>query len=71
MEFVNIILLISASQGFLFGFAILLSPYFKSETNKYLGYSILILAFLMFNVYLDTLEIYQQYPKLLILYDIE
>jgi len=71
MEFVNIILLISASQGFLFGFAILLSPYFKSQTNKYLGYSILILAFLMFNVYLDTLEIYQQYPKLLILYDIE
>ncbi|WP_299313398.1 helix-turn-helix domain-containing protein [uncultured Aquimarina sp.] len=71
MKFVNIILVISASQGFLFGFAILFSPYFKSQTNKYLGYSILILAFLMFNVYLDMLGIYGQYPKLLILYDIE
>ncbi|WP_298547423.1 helix-turn-helix domain-containing protein [uncultured Aquimarina sp.] len=71
MEFANIILLISVSQGFLFGFAILFSPYFKSQTNTYLGYSILILAFLMFNVYLDTLQVYQQHPKFLILYDIE
>ncbi|WP_299435193.1 helix-turn-helix domain-containing protein [uncultured Aquimarina sp.] len=71
MEFVNIILVISASQGFLFGFAIIFSPYFKSQTNKYLGYSILILSFLMLNVYLDALEIYKEYPKFLILYDIE
>ncbi len=71
MEFVNIILLISVSQGFLFGIAILFSPYFKSSTNKYLGYSILILAFLMFNVYLDALNVYEQYPEFLILYDIE
>ncbi|WP_299243591.1 helix-turn-helix domain-containing protein [uncultured Aquimarina sp.] len=71
MEFANIILLISVSQGFLFGFAILFSPYFKSQTNTYLGYSILILVFLMCNVYLDTLQVYQQHPKFLILYDIE
>ncbi|MBQ4819808.1 helix-turn-helix domain-containing protein [Aquimarina sp. MMG016] len=71
MEFVNLILLISVSQGFVFGFAILFSPFFKSTINKYLGYSILILTGLLLNVYLDYVGVFEKYTKIKVLYDIE
>ncbi len=71
MSIVNLFLLISVSQGFIFGFAILFSPFYKSKVNNYLGYAILILASLMLNVYLDAIEVFIKYPKFKILYDIE
>ncbi|TPN87594.1 helix-turn-helix domain-containing protein [Aquimarina algicola] len=71
MSIFQFFLIISASQGVIFGFAILFSPFFKSSTNNYLGYSILILSFLMFNVYLDAIDFYIDYPRLFIFYDIE
>ncbi|MBP2831356.1 AraC family transcriptional regulator [Aquimarina sp. U1-2] len=71
MNFVNLFLLVSISQGFIFGFAILFSPFYRSKVNAYLGYAILTLTYLMLNVYLDAIGVFIEYPKLAVLYDIE
>ncbi|WP_188112112.1 AraC family transcriptional regulator [Aquimarina sp. RZ0] len=67
----NLLLLVSFSQGFVFGLSILFSPFFRSHINKYLGYSILVLTSLMLNVYLDFEGVFEMYPDFMILYDIE
>ncbi|WP_109435061.1 AraC family transcriptional regulator [Aquimarina sp. AU119] len=71
MNVAHLFLLITVSQGFIFGFAILFSPFYKSQVNNYLGYAILVLASLMLNVYLDAIDVFVKYPKFMILYDIE
>lgn len=71
MKYVNLILLITVSQGFTFGFAMSFSPSYKGDINKYLGYSILTLATLMLNVYLDYIGVFTKYVNFKVLYDIE
>ncbi|EZH74907.1 hypothetical protein ATO12_09240 [Aquimarina atlantica] len=71
MNFINLLLLISASQGFIFGLVILFSPLFRSKANNFLGYSILILSLLMLNMFLDNIGFFKTYPKLKIIDDIE
>ncbi|WP_103069309.1 hypothetical protein [Aquimarina sediminis] len=71
MNIVSFLLLISAFQGFIFGFVILFSPFFKSKTNNYLGYSILVLSLLMFNMFFSNIGFFDSYPYLRIIDDIE
>ncbi|WP_024768303.1 helix-turn-helix domain-containing protein [Aquimarina macrocephali] len=71
MNTVSSLLIISASQGFIFGLVILVSPFFRSKTNNYLSYTILIVSLLMLNVYLDDMAVFVKYPKFKVLYDIE
>lgn len=71
MDFVNLLLLISASQGFIFGLVILFSPFFKNNSNRYLAYSILILSLLMLNIFLANIGFWKAYPLLEFIYDIE
>ncbi len=71
MNFVNLFLLISSFQGVILGLLIFFSPFFKSSTNNYLGYSIGILSLLMFNIFLSNIRVFDTYPKLNILNEIE
>ncbi|PKV48452.1 AraC-like DNA-binding protein [Aquimarina sp. MAR_2010_214] len=71
MNAVSSLLIISASQGVIFGLVILISPFFRSKTNNYLSYAILIVSLLMLNVYLDDIAVFIKYPKVKVLYDIE
>ncbi len=71
MNFIKFLLLISASQGFIFGTVVLFSPFFKTKYNNYLSYSILVLSLLMLNMFLDNIGFFNTYPKLSIIDDIE
>ncbi|WP_159090751.1 helix-turn-helix domain-containing protein [Aquimarina aquimarini] len=71
MNILRLLLLISASQGFIFGAVILLSPFFRTKTNNYLGYSIVLLSVLMLNMFMDSIGVFDTYKELNILDDIE
>lgn len=64
--FLDILILASIIQGFLLGGVILFSPFFKSSTNQYLGYTIVIIAISSLNNWFWELE---QYPFVIDLLD--
>ena len=71
MDFANLLLLISAFQGFVLAFLIIFSPFFKSKANNYLGYTIGILSLILFNFFLDRFGVFDTYPKFFLLTTIE
>lgn len=71
MNPINLFLLIAAFQGFVLSLLILFSPFFKSKTNNYLGYTIGTLSFIMLNIFLENILLFETYPKLGIIRDIE
>ncbi len=57
--------------GFLLGFSILMRPSFKSDTNKYLGFTVLAICMLLVKLILPEFDYYHTYQKLNIIYTIE
>ena len=58
IEFLTILILLSIIQGFLLGIVILCSKFFKSNTNQYLGYTILIVSISSLNNWFWELSTY-------------
>lgn len=54
IKLLDILILLSLSQGFIFGFAILFLDFFKRSPNQYLAYSIMMLSIIGVNELLDT-----------------
>ncbi|RKR11880.1 AraC-like DNA-binding protein [Flavobacterium sp. 90] len=67
----NILLSIAIFQGIVLGFIILKSPLFYSIANKYLSYAIFTLSLLILNLVLERLELYEPFPVLRFIDDIE
>ncbi|MGB0524035.1 MAG: helix-turn-helix transcriptional regulator [Flammeovirgaceae bacterium] len=58
INFLNILFLASIIQGFLLGFVILFSKFFRSNTNQYFGYTIIITAISSLNNWFWNLSTY-------------
>ncbi|MBD1261528.1 AraC family transcriptional regulator [Maribacter polysiphoniae] len=71
MKFLQILFIVNIIFGFALGLTILFKPFLKSNTNKYLGYAVLIVSFIMLNIVLKETGFYDEYDLLYILYDIE
>jgi len=67
----NVLLLISAFQGLILTLLVIFSPIFKSKANTYLGYSIGVLSFLLFSLFLDNAGLIAPSPILKLLTYIE
>ncbi|MEO9871031.1 helix-turn-helix domain-containing protein [Ekhidna sp.] len=71
MEILVYLFIIAIAFGFFMGSLILYKPFFKSATNNYLAYAILIISILMLNIVLMVEGVYYEYDLLTIFYDIE
>ncbi|MEL6811111.1 MAG: helix-turn-helix domain-containing protein [Bacteroidota bacterium] len=71
MNLANLFLLVSSFQGFLLAALLIFSPFFKSKANNYLGYAIGILSIIMLNIFLDNIRLFNTYPKLGMVVDVE
>lgn len=67
----TILLSIAIFQGIVLGLIILKSPLFYSIANKYLSYAIFTLSLLILNLVLERLELYEPFPVLRFIDDIE
>ena len=57
--------------GFLLGFSILMKPSFKSNTNKYLGFTVLTICMLLVKLILPEFDYFRTHQKLNIICNIE
>ncbi len=57
--------------GFLLGFSILMKPSFKSNTNKYLGFTVLTICMLLVKLILPEFDYFRTHQKLHIICNIE
>ncbi|WP_350285184.1 helix-turn-helix domain-containing protein [uncultured Croceitalea sp.] len=62
---------IAIFQGIVVGTIILKSPFFRSKANNYLAYAIFILSLLLLDLVFEILEIYNTFPLLRIIDNIE
>ena len=61
INLLDILILISLSQGLIFGLALLFSKLFKGSTNKYLAYSIMMISIIGLNEWLSGWDFDEQY----------
>ena len=71
MKFLQVLFIINIIFGFVLGLTILFKPFLKSNTNKYLGYAVIIVSLIMLNIVLKETGFYDEYDLLYIFYDIE
>jgi len=71
MESILSIFIITIAIGFVLGLVVLFKPSFKSDTNKYLGYTVLVISVIMVKLILPQFGYFNNHKKLNIFYDIE
>ncbi|MEL6251824.1 MAG: helix-turn-helix domain-containing protein [Bacteroidota bacterium] len=61
VNLLDILVMLSLAQGFIFGFVLLFSPIFKGSPNKYLAYSIIMISIIGMNQWLSDWGFDDQY----------
>lgn len=61
INLLDILVIASLSQGFLFGFVLLFSPFFKATLNKYLAFSVILISVIGLNEWLSSWNFDDQY----------
>ena len=61
INLIDILVLVALSQGFLFGFVLLFSPFFKATANKYLAFSVILISIIGLNEWLSNWNFDDQY----------
>ncbi|MCK0158200.1 helix-turn-helix domain-containing protein [Cellulophaga sp. F20128] len=67
----ELLFLLNIILGFVFGALLVFKATLTSKTNKYLGYAVWVISFIMLNGLLKEMGFYDEYDLLTIFYDIE